>query len=207
MTLSPTAQAVLDLGELSLRFGRVDRVTYHPDGARLESDTDHTVMLGLVACAFAHAERLDLDLGLVAQYAFVHDLIEAYAGDTPTLRISDEIRADKAKREEAAYLRIAQEFAIRLPWLATTIADYELRRTPEARYVKAMDKVLPKLTHVLNGGVTLHEQGMTRDQLEVRYAEQREELLSYAGDIPELIALRDELAAVVLELARTEARL
>ena len=39
------------LADLILRFGRVNRATYHPDGERPESDTDHTVMLGILACA------------------------------------------------------------------------------------------------------------------------------------------------------------
>jgi hypothetical protein len=45
-----------------------------------ESDTDHTVMLALIACALAPIVDARLDVGLVAQYALVHDLVEAYAG-------------------------------------------------------------------------------------------------------------------------------
>ena len=78
-----TADAVIALGRLALRFGRVDRITYHDDGVTAESDTDHTVMLGLIACAFAAAHLPDLDVGLIAEFAPVHDLVEVYAGDTP----------------------------------------------------------------------------------------------------------------------------
>jgi putative hydrolase of HD superfamily len=190
--------AVLELGRLSLAFGRVDRITYHEDGVTPESDTDHTVMLGLVACAFAARHLPNLDLGRIAQYALVHDLVEVYAGDTPTLRISTAERASKQERERAALERIGREFGGRLPWVAETIRRYEARQDPEARYVKALDKLLPKITHLLNGGVTLQQQAMGREELGARYAAQGVELLGYAADFPPLLELRTALVRWVL---------
>jgi 5'-deoxynucleotidase YfbR-like HD superfamily hydrolase len=158
-------EAVIDLGRLTLAFRRVDRITYHENGTTPESDTDHTVMLGLVACAFAARHIPDLDLGKVAQYALVHDLVEAYAGDTPTLRITAVEQASKRRRERAALERIERQFGGRLPWVPATIRDYERRADPEARYVKALDKLLPKITHLLNGGVTFQRQAMDPGEL------------------------------------------
>lgn len=190
--MADIASSVIALGHLSLAFGRVDRITYHEDGSTLESDTDHTVMLGLIACAFAAEHLPDLNLGLVAQFALVHDVVEVYAGDTPTLRINDDQRASKAERELAAFRRIRDEFAA-LPWLATTIGRYENRGTPEARYVKALDKLLPKITHILNGGKTLRDQGFSLPELTARYEQQLNELMAYASDFPPLFELRAAL--------------
>jgi putative hydrolase of HD superfamily len=157
-------------------------------------------MLGLVACALAPHVRADLDVGLVAQYALVHDLVEVYAGDTATLRmLSADAKAGKAHREHEAYLRIAEEFKA-LPWLAERIADYEERRTPEARYVKALDKLLPKITHVLNKVATIREEGMTYAELEARYVVQEQEIRAYADDFPALLDLRADLVARVLAI-------
>ncbi len=194
--------AVADLGRLALAFGRADRITYHEDGVTPESDTDHTVMLGLVACAFATRHLPDLDLGRVAQYALVHDLVEVYAGDTPTLRISAEQKAVKRERERLALERIEREFALRLPWIPDTIHRYERQGDPEARYVKALDKLLPKITHLLNGGVTLRQQAMGRDELAARYAAQGLELLGYVADFPPLLELRAALVRQVLATVR-----
>ena len=58
----------LRLARISLAFGRVDRATRHEDGLRPETDTDHTVMLGLIACEFAPAH---LDRAKVAAFALV----------------------------------------------------------------------------------------------------------------------------------------
>lgn len=197
--------SVIDLAELALRFGRVDRITAHPDGKRLESDTDHTVMLGLVACAFADLMPTPfwtnrLDLGKIAQFALVHDLVEAYAGDTPTLQhMEDDAKAAKTAREHAALERIAREF-VHLPWIAQTIAQYETQVVREARFVRAMDKLLPKALGILNGCATMRSNGMTRESLVARYDEQREELLEYAADFPDLIALRDDLTERLLAI-------
>lgn len=195
------AGPVIELGSMALTFGRVNRITYHQDGVTPESDTDHTVMLGLVAAAFAATHLPKLDVGLVAQYALIHDLAEVYAGDTPTLRISEKQLREKETREAEAYLRIADMFAFTLPWICTTIADYELLATPEARYVRAMDKLLPKVTHILNGGRTFTDQVMTCGELETRYEKQFAALQKYASDFPPLFELRSELMALVFRAA------
>jgi 5'-deoxynucleotidase YfbR-like HD superfamily hydrolase len=155
-----TIEAMLDLARLALAFGRVDRITCHPDGTTFESDTDHTVMLGLVACSFAERFAPALDRGLVAQFALVHDLVEVYAGDTPTAFImTDGDHSSKEERETLALARIREEFDGELPWIGETIARYETLDTPEARYVKVMDKSLPKMVNIFNGGVTFKAQG------------------------------------------------
>ncbi len=200
MVTAALADKLVDLARLSLLFGRTDRMTFHEDGVTRESDTDHTVMLGLAACAIAHEYyRGHLDVGAVAQYALVHDLVEAYAGDTPTLRaLTSDGRAEKKAREHAAYERIMREFGLDMPWVDRTIAAYERQVQPEARFVRALDKLLPKLTHLLNGGVTLRAEGMGAEELRARYDAQEQELLAYAADFPVLMDLRAELVGRVL---------
>lgn len=199
MNAETTADAVVAAGKLALAFGRVDRMTYHPDGVTPESDTDHTVMLGLIACAVAAELYPDMDFGLVAQYALVHDLVEVYAGDTPTLRMpTADAKAEKQRREHEAYERIDAEFADTLPWLPDMILRYEELGDQEARFVKAVDKILPKVTHLLNGAVTIRQQGMSVAELDERYEQQIGEMQAYAADFPELFELRQVLVVRVL---------
>jgi len=196
-----TTDAMVAVGRLALDFGRVDRITYHPDGLTPESDTDHTVMLGLVACAVADQHFPDLNVGLIAQYALVHDLVEVYAGDTPTLRMpSADTKARKEARERAAYERISKEFVKTLPWLPILIGGYEAKATPEARFVKALDKLLPKVTHMLNGAVTIQKQGMSRADLAARLDAQVGEMKAYAADFPELFDVYAVLAERLLSM-------
>jgi putative hydrolases of HD superfamily len=220
--------SIIGLAQLSLQFGRTNRVTYHEDGKTLESDTDHTCMLGLIACAFAervnqtlpargvsksietsqtysYVNRSPLDIGLIAQFAFVHDLVEALCGDTNTLRISSQGRVSKEEREHAALEELRRRFAA-LPWIAATIDRYEALDTPEARFVKVVDKVLPKLTHALNGGAALREHDVDLAKLRTVNGSQREQIAAtYGADQPEAMRLlyeaHDELVRRLAEAA------
>ena len=148
--MTPDLSRAVSLARLTLLFSRVERVTRHEDGVRPETDSDHTVMLGLIACDFADPDVVNV--GLVAQFALVHDIVEAYAGDVQTLTISEKGRADKQARELAASARLRAEFGAE-SWLYRCLVKYDMQDTDEARYVRVLDKVLPKLTHLLNGCV------------------------------------------------------
>jgi 5'-deoxynucleotidase YfbR-like HD superfamily hydrolase len=195
------ADGLVDLARLALAFGRIDRTAvYHPDQVTPESDTDHTVMLGWAACAIAKTWFPgQLDVGLVAQYSLVHDAPEVYAGDTPTLRITDGGRAAKATREAAAVDRLAAEFTHRLPWFVYTLRNYEEQRLPEARFVRGVDKIMPKLVHLLDRCTGLIEQGISRAELADVFAKQREDMTGYVGEFQALMDIRDELVRRVLE--------
>lgn len=194
------ADAVIALGKLSLLFGRTYRVTYHEDGLTRESDTDHTVMLGLTACAVAARLRPDLDLGKIAVFSLVHDLVEVYALDTSTVRIlSADAKAEKKAREWAALERIAVELGVDLPWPVEAIDEYDRQDTPEAVWVWGFDKALPKITHIANGGVTLRAEGVTRDEIAGRYEHQEAELAARGVD-PDLIDLRHDLVERLLDV-------
>lgn len=197
------ADSLVDLARLALAFGRIDRTAvYHPDRITPESDTDHTVMLGWAACAIAATWFPGLDLGRVAQFALVHDAPEVYAGDTPTLRITADGRAAKAAREVAAVDRLTTEFAHRLPWFPATLRTYENQQLPEARFVRGVDKVLPKLVHLLDHCTGLVEQGMSRAELADVFERQRDAMDSYVGEFGALMDVRGELVRRVLDQPR-----
>jgi putative hydrolases of HD superfamily len=183
-------EPVLELGSVALDFSRVKRITYHQDGLTPESDSDHTVMLGWLACALA--EKLypdELNLGLVAQFALVHDAPEVYAGDTPTLRIDGPGRAAKAEREQAAIDRLCGEFDESLPWFPATIMRYERQVLREARFVRGVDKLLPYLTDLLNEGAEVRHQGMNTSELLTIGNDQRLAMAEYAGEFPRILTL------------------
>lgn len=206
--MSDLADALIDLGRLALAFGRIDRTAcYHPDGVMKESDSDHTVMLGWIAPALAARCFPQLDTGLVAQFALIHDMPEVYAGDTPTLRIDDAGRAAKAEREHAAVGRLRREFLFRLPWVPYMVERYEQQYLPEARFVRGLDKCLPKIVHLLDGAQGLREQGMGSAELADVFERQRKDMEGYVGELADLMSLREELVGRVVALvAKDEVR-
>ena len=157
--------SLLSLADLALRLGAVNRATLYPDGVTPESDTDHTVMLQLSAVSVAvHHRELGLDAGMVALYALVHDLVEAYAGDVNTFIPDANAAKGKAQREAAALARIAVECAM-WPWISNLIREYEAQQVPEARFVRYLDKAMPKLTHTLNNCAAIKRMGHTSERL------------------------------------------
>jgi 5'-deoxynucleotidase YfbR-like HD superfamily hydrolase len=205
-TLAPEVlQKTIELGRLLLRFGLTFRATHHEDQETLESDTTHSVMLGIMACAYAEVYAPQLNRGVIAQYALVHDLVEVYAGDTPTLGMKDDQKAkEKEEREQAALERIRCEFAAVYPWITETIEAYESLESPEARYVKVFDKVLPKVVHILNKGATVRSLGHTGESTKDFHIYQLDKLRnSYGSDQTEAMDLLQGICAAV-EAARSE---
>jgi 5'-deoxynucleotidase YfbR-like HD superfamily hydrolase len=193
--MTNNAEGLIDIGKLILTFAKVNRATWHEDGTTPESDTDHTVMVSVCACALADKLYKDtLDIGLVAQFAVVHDLVEAYALDTDSFGISEAQEKEKIARERAALDRLEKEFKDVYPWLPVMIKRYESFDTKEARFVKTVDKLMTKITHVLNSGTYFKMRNMDANtmwnnyQTMVRGAE-----IKYGKEFPETIALIDEL--------------
>lgn len=193
-------EKTLLLGKLIFAFGRIERAATHEDGIRHETDTDHTVMLGIVACAFADALLPNLDRGKIAQFALVHDLVEAYAGDVKTVIISNEELNDKALREKEAMEKVKKEFDSVYPWIHRTIEEYESLEVPEARFVKTLDKAMPAISYALTNGAGLRKLGITREQLH-QSDEQHEKRLraTYAYDQEEALVLRNTLLKIYSE--------
>ena len=172
----------LSIARLTMTFGQVRRVTLHEDGER-ESDTTHTVMLTLLSVEVA--QHIGCDPGLTAQFATIHDFPEVYAGDTNTARglAPDEAKA-KAVREAESMRQIAVDLGDS-PWVAL-MNRYEAQVEPEARLVRYLDKVLPKLTHYWNRGAALRALGLTGNELRGKHARQGAQL---AAQYPEMNAV------------------
>lgn len=181
------ANKIIELGRLCLQFGRVNRATYHEDGIRPETDTDHTVMLGVITCAYAAAYDPRLDLGLVAQFALVHDLVEVYAGDTntllPRLHADNAASTTKEARETAALNQIRVEFDATFPWLAATI------------------KCLRQLSFT-----TLHQHGVGAHNIDAINGSQIAAMsATYAADQPVVMQLYADIHDLLkVELSREE---
>lgn len=195
MNSKEVSEKVVELGKLVHLFGSTNRAILYEDGVTPESDTDHTVMLGVIACALAHSYDKTLDIGKVAQFALVHDLVEAYAGDTQTLNASEETLRIKEEVEHAALQRIKKEFDDIFPWISETIEEYERLKLPEATFIKTLDKCMPKITHILNKGIMLKPHFQDALSAMEYFKKQNEKISgSYGSSHPILTELNQTLA-------------
>lgn len=183
-----------ELFKLASSYADVRRLTIARDG-EYETDATHAVHLAALALPYAAELYPELDQAKIALYSLLHDIVEAYAGDVPTLGASDEMIRLKEIEERAALERIALEFSTRFPKLVACIHNYEHLRDDEARFVKSLDKIDPSFTHLANRGLALtRELGLRSADEFLRQTNKTTVRISrYANDFPEVVADRIEL--------------
>ena len=166
--------------QLLLPFYHIDRdISTPPPKRRKENDAEHSWSLALVACALAPEVDPALDVGLIAQFATVHDVVEVHAGDTSPMDGEDWLGSKEA-REERAFAWLKQEFAA-FPWLVQTYAQYERQDTEEARFVRSIDKILPLFLLHLDGFRYDREKKLTAEAFTQRMQHHRKKALVHSG--------------------------
>ena len=152
--LSAAANAAIQLAAIASRQAQNLRTRcVHPDG-RAENVAEHSLMLAKVAPELAHRLYPHLDIHLVAHFASLHDDVEAYVGDTPTDSLADHSPADKEAREAQALAQLSKEYAAMTTYVGL-VKQYEAQSLPEARFVRAVDKLMVILIHFPNQGATI----------------------------------------------------
>lgn len=147
----PPLSRLLELQQLLLAFSQIDRGAHrrHQADFRAETDSEHSYNLAMTAWFLApYFPRLDANL--LIKLSLAHDLVEIHAGDTNAY--TDEQGAKtKQAREQAAQLKLAKEWTD-FPELHKLIEMYEARLAPEARFVYALDKLMPTMLIYQNEG-------------------------------------------------------
>ncbi|KUP96450.1 HD domain-containing protein [Thermobifida cellulosilytica] len=128
------------------KLKRVLRRSLLVDGARRENSAEHSWHVTVLARVFAEYAPEGTDIERVVNMLLLHDIVEIDAGDT-FVYDSAAVRT-QAERERAAADRI---FAL-LPedqtaWARKLWDEFEERRTPEARFAKAIDRLSPLLAN------------------------------------------------------------
>lgn len=167
------------LREIVIPFYQIERAIPLRFAGRGENDAEHSWSLALFACILARHVDPKLDAGKVCQFAIVHDLVELYAGDTNVYG-AEEHHETKEEREQAAFEKIQKEFA-HLPWLTETLAAYEKQDSPEALYVRSIDKYIALIFDYVDEGRYYHENKLTRDDFYRHIQRPREKAKGHAG--------------------------
>lgn len=180
--------------ELVLPFSAIERALPLPlpKGHRNENDAEHSWSLALVACMLAPHVDPTLDVGKVCQFAVVHDLTEIHAGDTTPFD-SDDHHQTKEEREHQALQEITKEFS-QFSWLVETLQEYERQDAAEARFVRAVDKIIPMFYDYITEGVYYHKNKYTKEEFIEFMRRPREKAKAHAG----AFELHEEVMAVLL---------
>jgi putative hydrolase of HD superfamily len=141
---------LFDFFELTYSVRRVKRAMWAKDEKAFENNSEHSFQLALVALYIIEHDQLKLQTYKVMAMALVHDLLEVHAGDTPVFG-SDDLKLSKAEREAQAIVQLQEEWP-ELNVLHDLIEEYEKRETPEAKFVYALDKLVPEVNNYLDHG-------------------------------------------------------
>jgi putative hydrolase of HD superfamily len=126
------------------------------------------------------------DLARVTAMLLVHDLVEVDAGDISVYSSA----ADLERQEVAERAAADRIFALLPPDQAVSARalwdEFEERRTPEAKFARALDRLQPMLVNIEIRGGTWAEQQVTADQVLTKVAlieDGSPELGRYARDL------------------------
>lgn len=185
-------QQLLFVAEAGLLKG-VDRQTMLTRPVRRENSAEHSWHLAVMALVLGDYAPPGTDLSRVTAMVVVHDLVEVDAGDLFVYAGAE----DQARQEAAERAAADRIFGLLPPDQATSARElwdeFEERRTPEARFARALDRLQPMLANIQADGGTWREHGITADQVLAKVAlieEGSPELGRYARDLIER-AVRD----------------
>lgn len=158
----PDIHQFISFFQLLLQFREVERRTRipaHPD--EHENDAEHSYLLSMMSW-YLSTHFPHLDSNLVIKIALTHDLVETYAGDT--FPYDQDHVATKKARESKALERLTRDWPD-FPAMLESIQQYEDRESKEAKFVYAVDKILPTIIHFLGEGRGWHEYNFSLDDI------------------------------------------
>jgi len=144
---------------------KIVRQTLLTDRSRKENDAEHSWHIALMAVLLSeYAQKDGVDLFHVVTMLLVHDLVEIDAGDT--FCYDREGNVDKYQREVKAADRIFNILpADQARYFRSLWDEFEERKTPEARFAAAMDRLQPLLHNYNTRGGTWKEHDVIKDQV------------------------------------------
>lgn len=187
----PDIHRLLELQKLFAEFNQIDRGVHrtHGDNYVPENDTEHSYNLAMTAWYLCQWFP-ELDSSLVIKYALAHDLVEIHAGDTFFYGTEEEL-ASKADREAKALEKLRSDWPD-FAEMTEAARTYELKDSAEARFVYALDKVMPIMLVFIHDGYSWKENGITAKVLH----EYKQDKIALS---PEIKPYFDELYELLLK--------
>ncbi len=130
---------------------------------RLENSAEHSWHVALMAILMEEHANEPVDVARVVKMLLLHDIVEIDAGDT---FVYDAVAsAEQEEKELAAAKRLfgmlpeEQGRALFELWL-----EFEAAESADAKFAKALDRLIPMLLNYHNDGQSWQEHGVTREQ-------------------------------------------
>lgn len=134
------------------------------DQNRYENSAEHSWHITLMAQVLQPYAADTVNIGRVVSMLLLHDIVEIDAGDTFAFADQALLDAQESKELEAAnrifgLLPQSQYIAFKTLWL-----EFEAATSEDARFAKAMDRMLPLVQNMQNSGGSWQENNVKRSQ-------------------------------------------
>lgn len=140
---------------------------------RRENDAEHAWHMAIMAYILREYSNESIDIAKVMLMCLIHDIVEIDAGDT--YAYDERSKKSQHERENAAKERI---YSLLPPdqrvELAELFEEFEERKSPEARFARAMDNFQPLLLNDDNQGESWREHGVRAEQVYGRQIESKD---------------------------------
>ncbi len=158
----PDIHRLLEFQRLLFAFQMIKRVDHFPGSQQAENDVEHSYTLAMTAW-FLASFFPGLNRDKVIRLAMAHDIVEVHAGDT-YIYADEAMLETKPAREAAAFKQLQADWPD-FPDMLQAIEDYEQRDCEEAKFVYALDKIMPIMLIYLAEGYTWQKEGISHAQL------------------------------------------
>ncbi|MGR5131577.1 HD domain-containing protein [Vibrio alfacsensis] len=130
---------------------------------RLENSGEHSWHVALMAVLMQEHANAPVDIARVMKMLLIHDVVEIDAGDTFVYDTAASQEQEEKERQAArrlfGMLPSDQGDELLALW-----NEFEAAQTDDAKYAKALDRLIPMLLNYHNDGQSWIENGVTREQ-------------------------------------------
>lgn len=139
-------------------FRKTERAILATGDDRKENDVEHSYQLSVFALFLNEHLRLSLNKEKLMAYGLFHDMDETFDGDIDIFDTHG--RLNKEEKAQVAREKIVGMFP---SWVSYKkyINLYHNLKDEESRFINGLDKVLPVLNIILDGGRTWHQEDTT----------------------------------------------
>lgn len=149
------------------------RQTHLSGHGRNENDAEHAWHMAIMAYLLQEYSNEKIDVARVMLMCLIHDVVEIDAGDTYAYD-AEGLKTQKA-REEAAKERLYSMLPEDQKADLTAIFDeFEERKTPEAKFARALDNLQPLLLNNSNDGGDWRNHDVIAEKVYERQSRTRE---------------------------------
>lgn len=156
---SDTINFIIELDKLK----RVYRKNNVLDNSRRENSAEHSWHFALAAMSFQPFAG-DINLNHAIQLALIHDIVEIDAGDVLVYDIAAR-NAIAEKEQEAAQRIFGLLPSPQREHFLSLWQEYDEAKTPESQFANILDRAMPMLMNLHNGGQSWVENNIRLEQV------------------------------------------